>query len=370
MGKNELIPKHILALKPYVPGKLISEAMERYGLTHVIKLGSNENNLGPSPLALAAMAKELTNLNRYGDVNSGKLRQALAEKLGLPLEYIICCNGSSEFILILCHSLIEPGDNVIMSKPSFTLYAKNALAAGAQAIEVPLVNYAHDLPTILSKVTPKTKLIFLDSPLNPTGAYIKPDVLWDFVAELPQSTMLVLDEAYVDFVKDAPRPDYKALIETEKVAIMRTFSKLYGLAGIRVAYALAPPFLVDMLNTVRQPFNVNNIALVGAVAALDDVEHIRRTLNMTWEGLSFFQEEFRDLGLLTYPTEANFVMVDTGFMSAENMAGDLLQRGVIVRSLNSFGFKRKIRINAGLPDENRELVKVVASLIQQKIGLF
>jgi histidinol-phosphate aminotransferase len=356
MDKNTLIPEHVRALTPYVPGKLISEVMESLGLKTAIKLGSNENNLGPSPKALAAMAEELKNLSRYGDVGSVKLRKAIAGKLSLPEECVICSNGSSELILVLAHTILSPGLSAVMSKPSFTLYAKNVLAAGAQASETPLLNYEHDLMAILYKITKKTRLIFLDNPLNPTGAYLTPDRINSFVNDLPPGVLLVLDEAYVDFAR-APRPDYAKLLETEKVMIMRTFSKLYGLAGVRVGYALAPPFVLEALNKVRQPFNLNNLAQAGALAALYDDEHIQNTLKMTWDGLNFFQENFPKIGIKTFRTESNFMMLEPVGFKSTFFVDLLLRKGIILRSLESFGLDDKVRATAGLPEENLKFLE-------------
>jgi histidinol-phosphate aminotransferase len=365
MDKEKFIPEHIRALTPYVPGKLISEVMESLGLKSAIKLGSNENNLGPSPKALAAMKEELSNISRYGDVGSTKLRKAIAAKLSLPEELVVCSNGSSEFILVLAHTVLAPGLSAVMSRPSFTLYAKNVMATGAKAIETPLKNYEHDLNGILYKITKNTRLIFLDNPLNPTGAYLHPERINSFINDLPPDVLLVLDEAYVDFAR-APRPNYEELLKTEKVVILRTFSKIYGLAGIRVGYALAPPFVLEAVNKVRQPFNLNNLAQVGALAALSDYEHISNSLKMTWNALDFFRDNLPSIGIKTFPTESNFLMAEpTGYKSSP-FVNELIRRGIILRSLESFGLDDKVRITAGLPEENQKLLEEARDILVPK----
>ncbi|MDR2350399.1 MAG: aminotransferase class I/II-fold pyridoxal phosphate-dependent enzyme [Deltaproteobacteria bacterium] len=362
MDKIDLIPPRVRTLTPYVPGRLISDALESLGLKSATKLASNENSLGPSPLALEAMARELPNLNRYGDAGSTKLREALAAKFGIPADGVTCGNGSSEIILTLAHTLLGPGLSAVMSKPSFTLYAKNVRASGADAIEVPLKNFNHDLGEILGRIRDDSRLIFLDNPLNPTGAFLGPGVIRDFVDRLPPNVLLVLDEAYADFAR-APRPDPRELLETGKTIILRTFSKLYGLAGLRVGYAMAPPFVWEAANKVRQPFNLNNLAQVGALAALRDEEHVRKTLEMTWNGLDYFRGEFEKLGLAPRPTESNFLMVETGSVPSSEFTDRLFETGLIIRSLESFGFGDKVRINAGLPEENAKLVRGVKKLL-------
>ena len=363
MKKQDFIPDHIKALTPYVPGKLISEVMESLGLRTAIKLGSNENSLGPSPRAIAAMEKELSNISRYGDVGSLKLRKAIAEKLSLSEENVACANGSSELILVLAHTVLGPGLSAIMSRPSFTLYAKNVLASGAAALEVPLLDHGHDLSAVLYKITKKTRLVFIDNPLNPTGAYLAPDRLNSFINDLPPHVLLVLDEAYADFAR-APRPSYAELLKTEKVIVLRTFSKIYGLAGIRAGYALAPAFVLEALNKVRQPFNLNNLAQAGALAALGDDEHLRKALEMTWGGLDFFHENFPKIGIKTFPTESNYLMAEPRGLKSSEFAGALLRKGIIIRSLESFGLDDKVRVTAGLPEENQKLLEAAAEILE------
>ncbi|MDR2352914.1 MAG: histidinol-phosphate transaminase [Deltaproteobacteria bacterium] len=362
MSSKIIIPQHILGIKKYVPGRQIEDAIAEFGLTRVIKLASNENNLGPSPKAVEAMREAFIGLARYGDPDAKALKNAIGEKTNFPSENILCGNGSSELILLLCQVFLEPGLNAIMSRPSFTLYAKLAAANGAEAREVALKNHAHDLKRLAELIDPQTRLIFLDNPLNPTGAFLNAKDIHDFVSSLPETVLLVLDEAYVDFAREG-RPDYAKLIATEQVVILRTFSKLYGLAGIRAGYAILSKYLAEAINKIRQPFNLNNFAQVGVLAAFDDQEHVNKTLAMTQEGLKFLKSELEVLGLKTYPTQANFLMADTAPLLADYFVQELFKKGLIIRSLSSFGMPDKVRITAGLQNENALLIEGIKKIL-------
>jgi len=360
---KNLIPKHIQDLSAYVPGRLTEDVIEELGLTSAIKLASNENNLGSSPKAIKAISLAVDKLARYGDADCRRLKEALAQKLKVSALNILAGNGSSEFILLLCHALLQPGQKAIMSRPSFTLYAKNAAAAGADALEIPVTpNYGHDLEAMIRKTNPGD-LIFLDNPLNPTGAWLTPQELTSFLEKIPKSSLLVLDEAYADFCR-LPRPDYHNFLSDGRVIILRTFSKIYGLAGLRSAYALMDKSISEALNKIRQPFNLNNLAQVGTLAALEDDEHLEKTLKMTWDCLDFFSEKLPALGLKVYPTQANFVMASLpNNFTADNVCNNLLKEGVIIRSLTSFGLPRHIRISVGLPEEIAILVKAMTTVL-------
>jgi histidinol-phosphate aminotransferase len=347
-----VIPPNVAALSPYVPGRLIEDVLAEVGLPSAVKLASNENSLGPSPKVLAAVAGALPGLNRYGDADSRALTRAVSAAVGHPAEGIVASNGSSEVILVLCHALLGPGTTAVMSRPSFTLYAKNAQAAGAEVVEIPLdAGFGHDLGAMAASLDGRTRLVFVDNPLNPTGAYLGPEALDRLMAALPPTALLVLDEAYVDFCR-SPRPDYAAILATGQAVILRTFSKLAGLAGLRAAYALMDPDLAAVLDKVRQPFNLNNLAQAAAIASLDDRDHRSATLDMTWRALDRLAAELPKLGLAVHPTESNFLMarLPEGRL-AEEVVNALLKEGVIIRSLNSFGLPRHVRINAGLPEE-------------------
>lgn len=355
---------HVLELAGYQPGKLIEDVLEEMGLDSAVKLASNENALGPSPLALRAVANALPGLYRYGDADSRRLREAIAQKVGHPAEGVMAGNGSSEFILVMAHALLAPGLSAIMSRPSFTLYAKNAQAAGAKAIEVALTpSHGHDLAKILALADPSVRLVFIDNPLNPTGAFLSPEEIGDLLAGLPKTTLLVLDEAYADFAR-AQRPDYPRLLSDGRVVILRTFSKIMGLAGLRAAYALMDPELAKQLNKVRQPFNLNTLAQAGALAALGDTEHAENTLDMTWRALEVIQKRLPEFGFRVFPTQANFVMAELPEgLSADDFTKKMLREGVIIRSLSSFGLPGHVRINAGLVYELEELFRAVGKCL-------
>ncbi|MDR2726239.1 MAG: histidinol-phosphate transaminase [Candidatus Adiutrix sp.] len=364
----KIIPPHIEELTPYVPGRLIEEVEAELGLTGLIKLASNENSLGPSPLAMAALARALPRIHRYSDADSRLLKAALSRKTGCDPAQILCGNGSSEFILLLAHVLLGPGDRALMSRPSFTLYAKNAQAAGAEIVEVPLTrDHGHDLTALLARAVEaeeRTRLVFLDNPLNPTGAFLGPEDLTDFYRRLPPAAVLVLDEAYIDFSR-RPRADWRPLLAEAdgRLVVLRTFSKAYGLAGLRAAYALMPAPLAAALNKARQPFNMSGLAQAGALAALEDEDFLRRTLEMTWASLDYFQTEFVRLGLDPRPSEANFLLAGLGGRSADEIFQALLHRGVITRALTSFGLPACLRVSAGLPAEHQALGSALAEVL-------
>ncbi|MDR2421896.1 MAG: histidinol-phosphate transaminase [Deltaproteobacteria bacterium] len=358
-----LLPDRVKNLPAYVPGRLAEDVAEEMGLAQVIKLASNENCLGPSPLAVAAVAEALGGLHRYGDADSRRLRQALAARLSVAPDQILAGNGSSEFLILMANAILGPGLSAVMSRPSFTLYAAHAKATGAAAHETKVDSaYGHDLKAMLERTDEKTRLVFLDNPLNPTGAWLTKEAIHDFLARLPDSCLLVLDEAYVDFSRQ-PRPDYQALLASGRVAILRTFSKSYGLAGLRAAYLLGPPELVFGLNKIRQPFNLSVLAQVGALAALSDHEHLENSKKAAWAGLAEIRAGLKPLGLSTYPTEANFLMAGPVAQGADWLERALLKKGIIVRSLSSFGLAGHVRISAGLSAENAALVAAIGQAL-------
>jgi len=362
---TKIVPDHILELASYVPGRLIEEVEAELGLTGIIKLASNENTLGPSPRALAAMAEALPRVHRYSDADSRVLKKALARKFGYDPATLITGNGSSEFILVLAHTLLGPGLKAVMSTPSFALYATNARAAGAEVLQAPLTSdHRHDLEAVRRLVDERTRLVFLDNPLNPTGGWLEPDELMAFYHTLPKSAVLVVDEAYVEFSRRS-RIDWRPYLHSPgRLMVMRTFSKAYGLAGLRAAYALVDPSLAGILSKVRQPFNMNVLAQIGAAAALDDDEFVEKTLKMTWFSLDRLAVEIQRLGLVANPTEANFIMVDLKGRSADEIFQAVLRRGVITRSLTSFGLPNHLRINAGLPEETEAFLRALEEVLR------
>lgn len=362
---EHLISKEVAALVPYPPGKPLEELERELGITGAIKLASNENPLGPSPKALAAISEALPNLHRYPDGRGYYLKQALARHLGLDMSQIVLGNGSNEIIELAVRTFLRPGLEAVFSDPTFLVYAKVVQGAGGVIRQVPLHNYGHDLPGLARAVTDKTRLLFVDNPNNPTGTLIPAADLARWAADLPLSVVLVLDEAYRDFVSTGQLLDPLTMIMANRpVIFLRTFSKAYGLAGLRLGYGLAPAELVDYLDRVRQPFNVNTLAQIGAMAALNDQDFYRQTRQMVFEGLAWLQKELACLPVKVFPTQTNFFMVELD-RPAKEVSDRLLHEGVIVRSLASYSLPRIIRITVGRPDENQRLVDALTKVLGQ-----
>lgn len=359
------IPDHIKHLTPYPPGKPLEELEREYGITGSIKMASNENSLGPSPKAVAAISTALTKLHRYPDGSCYYLGQALAAKLGVRPEQIVFGNGSDEIIALLAAALVMPGDEVISSKPSFLVYPKVAQAQGGINRVVPLNGMHHDLQAILGQITERTRLIFLDNPNNPTGTIFSKEAFQSFLNQVPDHVVTVLDEAYIDFTDPAHRIDVRDYLDdAHPVVGLRTFSKAYGLAGLRVGYGLMSPQIADCLHRVRGPFNVNSLAQVGAIAALEDSEHYEKTLAMTREGISWLTEQLSTLGLNPLPTHTNFFLVDLHRESKEFYQA-LLRKGVIVRPMSAYALPTFIRITVGTAAENSRLVDAIRDTLTE-----
>lgn len=362
------IPSAIAAITPYPPGKPLDELEREYGIKNSIKLASNENGWGPSPKAISALRNELLNLHRYPDGSCFYLVQALAEKLGLAANEIVVGNGSNEVIEFLVKAFVQEGDEVITSHPSFLMYQKIVQVRGGVNHIVGLKAMRHDLAAIQKKVTDKTRLIFLDNPNNPTGTAIPPVELYRFLSEIPESVIVVLDEAYVDFMDNKLQVDFYSLIRNVAgrcpVVFLRTFSKAYGLAGLRVGYGLMAREIADCLHKVRQPFNINQMAQVGALAALDDEEYYQRTLDRTAEGIAFLSQEVDKLGCRSYPSETNFFLIDVQG-DADRLYQAMLYKGVIVRSMSAYGFADFIRVTVGTREENNRFLTSLADCLKE-----
>ncbi|NOX24742.1 MAG: histidinol-phosphate transaminase [Deltaproteobacteria bacterium] len=360
------IPEHIKNLIPYPPGKPIEELEREYGVSGSIKMASNENSLGPSPKAQAAIAKALQDLHRYPDGSCYYLAHKLAARLGVEREQLIFANGSDEILALLAEAFIQPGDEAISSHPSFLVYPKVTQAQGGINRGVPLRDMRHDLPAILNEITSRTRLIFLDNPNNPTGTIFSRMEFEDFLAQVPEQVVVVLDEAYWDFVEVGQQLDARSYINGDRPLVsLRTFSKAYGLAGLRIGYGLMNREIADCLNRVRPPFNVNSLAQIGAMAALDDDEHYTKTLAMTRDGIVWLGEQFRRLGLRPYPTQANFFLVELAGLDGQTFYKAMLRRGVIVRPMTAYGYPDFIRITAGTRAENRRLLAAAAEVLRE-----
>ena len=348
---NIPVSENIKSLVPYPPGKPIEELERELGITGSIKLASNENPLGPSPKALEAVSKALTGLHRYPDGSCYYLKEKLSPILGVPHEMITFGNGSNEIIELLVRAYLKPGDEAIMGNPSFAVYPIAVKAVGGGSIEVPLKEMKHDLKTMASRITGKTRIIFIANPNNPTGTMVSGEEFREFMKSVPESVIVCMDEAYYEFVTAPDFPDTLSYIkEGAPVLMLRTFSKIYGLAGLRVGYGVANAGIMDYMNRVRQPFNVNSLAQVAALAALEDSAHIDRTRQNNAEGLNFLLGSLREMGYECVDTQANFFLVKVG--DGKGVYESLLRKGVIVRPMASYSLPEYIRVTVGLPEEN------------------
>jgi histidinol-phosphate aminotransferase len=360
---NLRVPANILAIPAYVPGKPIEEVEREQGIRGAVKLASNENPLGPSPRALAAVRRVLPGVHRYPESGGHVLSARLAARLGLTPRHIVLGNGSDDLIVMLASSLLCPGDEVILTRPSFQMYEIVTRTASAVPVEVPLRDYRNDLAAMADRVTPRTRMLFLNSPHNPTGSLVGRAEFEAFLASLPADIVLVLDEAYIEFARDPSRPDSRDYVAGERPVVgLRTFSKAYGLAGLRVGYGIMPPALADILHRVRQPFNVSLPAQEAAAAALEDEAFLARTLEVVHAGVDYLGRALASLGLESLPTQSNFVFFHTP-RPARVVFEALLERGVIVRPLDTYGFPDAIRVNAGLPEENQRFIEALGEVL-------
>lgn len=359
------IRPNVLELEPYSPGKPIDEVKRELGLTDVIKLASNENPLGPSPRAIEAAMQAMQQVNLYPDGNCYALRQALARHLGVPPDHLLFGNGSDELIHFIGLTFLQPGDEVITGDPSFVRYAAAAKLNNAPLHLVPLREHRFDLPAILKQVNEHTRLIFIANPNNPTGTIVTADEVEAFLRALPEHVVVVWDQAYQEYVSRADYPDTLRYVrEGRPVIVLRTFSKAYALAGLRIGYAVARPDFIDAMNRVREPFNVNSVAQAAALAALEDQEHLRRAVELNRQALEYFYRHFERLGLRYVPSEANCVMVDLG-RDSQPVFQALLRKGVIVRTGHIFGLPTYLRITTGKPEENERFICALEEVLQE-----
>jgi histidinol-phosphate aminotransferase len=354
--------EHIYKIEPYQPGKPIEEVKRELGLTNVIKLASNENPLGPSPLALEAMRKSLENVSYYPDGNCTILREKLSQKLGFPPSSFIFGNGVDEIIHFIGLAFLEEGDEAIMVDPSFVRYEAAILLNKAICRKVPLKDFQYDVDSIIDAINEKTKAIFIANPNNPTGTFLSKEQLGKLVKRA-EGKLLVLDEAYYEFVDDPSFPDSLSLLRDGKdIVVLRTFSKIYGLAGLRIGYGVAKEETVQAIEHTREPFNVNYLAQVSAVAALDDEEHLKKTQRTIWEGKRYLYEQFEKMGLFYLPTQANFVFVGVKRDSREVFQA-LLREGVIVRTGDIFGCPTFLRVSIGTMEQNERFIRALKKVL-------
>ena len=357
----DLVPEFIREISPYVPGKPIEE-VERELKTHAIKLASNENPLGPSPLAIEAAKKALAGSNRYPDGGGFYLREALSKKHDISAGNIILGGGSTELIDLSARMVLREGDCGVTSYGSFPLYHIAVRATGARYLEIPMRDYHFDLEAIARNLPAESKLIFLANPNNPTGTMFTADVFDAFLARIPEHVLVVLDEAYCDYVD---RPNYSRAVELVKkgrnLVVLRTFSKVYGLAGLRIGYGIGPADLLAEMNKIRGPFNTSGVAQAAALAALDDAEHVRRSIESNRSVLVQLCAGLKKLGIGFVPSVANFVLAEFDY-ETESLAEELLRRGVIVRPMSWMGFPRAIRVTVGTAAENEKFLRALADI--------
>lgn len=356
-----IVPDYIKKLKPYKPGKPIEELEREYGISNSIKLASNENPLGPPKSALEAIKTHATKVHMYPDGSGYYLTRKLAEKNKVNPDQIVLGNGSDDIIGLLTTAFLKQGDQAIMTDPSFLMYEITVNSAGAESIFVSLASpendFAIDLDTIAQKINDKTRMIFITNPNNPTGAIIKKEAFERFCAQIPDDVVLVIDEAYIEFAHDAQCMKGRDYIEgPQPVVVLRTFSKAYGLAGLRVGYGLMDKDIAQILNRVRMPFNVNSLAQAAALAALDDTDYLQKSKKVIQDGLSYLYGELDNMGIEYYKTQSNFFLIYVK-RSADEVFEALLHEGVIVRSMTSYGYPEYIRLTVGLPEENRRFIK-------------
>ena len=354
-------------LPVYQPGRPIEEVAREHNLppASVIKLASNENPLGPSPKAVAAMRKALDSLHLYPDGNAFYLKRKLAEKLSVKTDQIVFGNGSNEIIEFIGHAFMRPGVDVIVSDYCFAIYPIMARMFGANIISVPAKGLGHDISAMVGSITPQTRVMFVANPNNPTGTLVPKEEIMDLVANVPDSVLLVMDEAYIDFQED-PADLLPLVRERNKpnLLLMRTFSKIYGLAGLRLGYGIGHPELISALEKVRQPFNINSMIQAGAIAALDDEEHLVQTKRNNQEGLQFFEKELRGLKLEFAPSAANFILVKVGH--GQKVFEAMQRVGVITRPMGGYKLPEWIRITIGTPEENRRCLSALRDALSHR----
>jgi len=351
------------SIRPYKAGKPLDELEREYGISDSIKIASNENPLGPSPLAVRAIRDALGNLHRYPDGGGYLLINKIAEKMGVLPENIVLGNGSDEIIGMLSRAFLQPGDEVIIPQPSFLMYEIMARSAGAIPVFIPLRRLFVDLDEIQNRITSKTRTIFICNPNNPTGTVISKEAFEKFLDKIPEEILVVVDEAYIEFVRDPDCAEGIDFLETDRSIItLRTFSKVYGLAGLRIGYGVMPREISGLLNRVRQPFNANTLAQLGAAAALEDRIFFDKTVNLIHAGLDYLYGALDKLKIGYFPTQANFFLIDVK-MGADDVFERLLKEGVIVRSMASYGYPQYIRINVGLAEENARFVRALEKVL-------
>jgi histidinol-phosphate aminotransferase len=362
MSIQQFSNQFVCDLVAYEPGKPISETARELGLDPecVVKVASNENPLGPAPMALDAIRSAAEDMHIYPDGGGYKLRSALAEKYEVGLENVVLGNGSNEIIELLCHCFLNPDTELIAAEHAFVVYKLMASLFGAGYVEVTDPNFVHDLDAMADAITERTRLVFIANPNNPTGTMVGDVEIARFMERVPEHVIVVFDEAYFEFLSDAP-DTLKYVREGRNVIVLRTFSKAYGLAGLRIGYGLAAPQVAAILQKARQPFNTNEVAQRAALASLADTAHVANTVSNNNEGLAFYESAFQERGMNYVPSVANFILVEVG--DGDRVFAEMLKQGVIVRAMRGYKLPGWLRISIGTPQENARCLEVLDQVL-------
>jgi len=368
MSECRLTRPCVKNLQPYTPGKPIEEVRREYGLTDIIKLASNENPLGPSPAAVQAMCEAAREVRLYPDNDCYLLRRALSERLGVKANQVLLGHGSDELIHNIGLAFISPGDEVMMCSGPFSQYEFTAKLMDATPVYVPMKDFRYDIAAMIGRLSPRTKVVFVGNPNNPSGTIVTRAELHQLSGALPDETVLVMDEAYYEYVDDAEYPESLELVAEERaVIVLRTFSKIYALAGLRIGYGATTPELATALERVREPFNVSSIAQAAALASLQDSDQIERTRSLNRKAKDYLYRGLERLGLAYTPSQANFVWVDMA-RDCRGVFTELLRRGVIVRTGDAFDAPTHIRVTTGTPEQNERFIAALEEVLASVSG--
>lgn len=356
--------EYVKQIAPYVPGKSIEAVKKELNLKEVLRLASNENQLGPSPKSVDAMHHAMQDVHLYPDAAATELREKLASLYGVQTDQVITGNGADNVISFVISAYVNEGDEVLYCSPTFPAYRSSTLLMGGKPVEVPLTEeYAYDLDALKANITDKTKLIFICNPNNPTGTIVDSNALEKFIADVPEHVTVILDEAYIEYVQEK---NYETGIEFFKkgypVITVRTFSKFYGLAGLRIGYAIASEEILEPMLRLREPFAVNRPAIAAAVATLDDKEYTERHFKMNEEGKGFLKDELESLGFVIYPSSTNFLFVNVK-RDGKKLFDELLQKGIIVRPCSGWGYDEYVRISIGTKEQNELLIETLKTIL-------